>query len=60
MVVHSGETAGCSAVVVFLRWAEVGVVVLANARCMIADIGLPLINPRMLLSRSPMLLGQVE
>ncbi|MEA3111927.1 MAG: serine-type D-Ala-D-Ala carboxypeptidase/endopeptidase [Caballeronia sp.] len=55
MVVHSGETAGYSAVVACLRWAEVGVVVLANARCKIADIGLHLINPSMPLSRSPML-----
>jgi serine-type D-Ala-D-Ala carboxypeptidase/endopeptidase len=54
MVVHSGETAGYSAVVAFLRWAAVGVVVLSNARCKIADIGLHLINPSMPLSRSPM------
>jgi hypothetical protein len=52
MVVHSGETAGYSAVVAFLRCAAVGVVVLSNARCKIADIGLHLINPSMPIANS--------
>jgi hypothetical protein len=35
-----------------LRCAAVGVVVLSNARCKIADIGLHLINPSMPIANS--------
>jgi serine-type D-Ala-D-Ala carboxypeptidase/endopeptidase len=59
MVVHGGETAGYSALVVFLRSAAVGVVMLSNAKCKIADIGFHLIDPNMPLSTAPTLRTRV-
>ena len=50
MIAHGGETAGYSALLIFLRRAGVGVVVLANSKFKIADIGFHLIDPSIPLS----------
>jgi D-alanyl-D-alanine-carboxypeptidase/D-alanyl-D-alanine-endopeptidase len=44
IISHGGETAGHSALLIFLRRAGVGVVVLANSKFKIADIGFHLID----------------